>query len=330
MLLGKSVKTLGNIFFYFIVLVAIIGSIYLSFNMIGVAIIHQNKEFKVPNLFGKTLEEAVTIVSDFGCGIAKFDDVFDVSKPVGTVTAQNPFPNTVVREGKIIYLTLSKGGQIVRVPDLIGDTQEVVELKLDNATLSLGEITREYSIAYKEDTVIKQIPDATELMVKNSMVHVVFSKGYPKDGKNRVPEFRFSASQYDVEQWMNTWSIDTENVIFTEKINHDYPAGTVLEQSLQPDTIFDAKDSTIEVSVAVDFTFFIYFPSSYYYDTEEQIKDYKVIISRWKGHQEILFEGKMKEEYVVDLPPWSADRVKIFVYSNEEIVEEKTFYYFRP
>jgi eukaryotic-like serine/threonine-protein kinase len=100
--------------------------------------------------------------------------VHDMEVPKGSVVSQSP-TNGELEEGSTIELTLSRGKPKVRLPLLLGLTQQEAEKELEANDLVVGEVTKEYSLE-QPGTVVRHNPDRSRLVV-GTTVDLVVSKG---------------------------------------------------------------------------------------------------------------------------------------------------------
>ncbi len=95
----------------------------------------------VPILIGRTLEEARTQLEPLGFVVGTITEVFSEAGAAGEILATDPEAETRAESGTAVNLTISKGPDLVLVPDLIGKTfAEAKELLTKNG-LQLGSTT---------------------------------------------------------------------------------------------------------------------------------------------------------------------------------------------
>jgi len=70
--------------------------------------------------------------------------------PDGYVISQQPEAGMPVKEGRVINLMVSKGGEVVAVPQLSGFTRANAEVQITNALLTLGKVEEQYSPEIKK------------------------------------------------------------------------------------------------------------------------------------------------------------------------------------
>lgn len=206
--------------------------------------IHSQKDVLVPDLVGQPTTEALSILSKQNLGLKQEDTEFNDTLPAGTVLRQQPAAGMSVREGKIVRVTISQGGETVFVPDLIGQSLRSAEISLRSNFLSLGEIQYRPSMKYEKDFVVSQDPPAKKIVTKNSFVHINVSNGPPEDGSLLMPEF-VGKNWSEVISWSKE---DNINLEVTEEIS-TFPPETVLQQGLPSDSPFQ-PGSTVKFVVA--------------------------------------------------------------------------------
>jgi len=122
---------------------------------------------EVPNVVGKTFEEAKTIIEQAGFKVTRIDDVSDAA--IGTVTAQSPEGGLLHPKGRTVRLTVS--GSEVTIPNLVGLTYDQAAEKL--AKLGLVAAPVDQSTADQAPgTVLATAPAAGEKVAKGSTVQV--------------------------------------------------------------------------------------------------------------------------------------------------------------
>ncbi len=136
----------------------------------------KGQEKEVPDVMGKSLEEATQSIENLGLKYEKSSEQYSSQYEEGYVISQNPSPHEIVKEGYTVKLDVSKGPQLVEVPNLTNEKFEDVELLLENKSLKVGDVDYENSTLPK-GIVIRQSPKAREKVEKDSTVNVVVSEG---------------------------------------------------------------------------------------------------------------------------------------------------------
>lgn len=90
----------------------------------------------VPSLTGKPFAEAETTLQQAGFTVDRAGDVFDQQVPKGAVVSQEPASGTAFR-GDTVTLTVSKGPEMVTVPDVDGKSETAARQALEAAGLKV-------------------------------------------------------------------------------------------------------------------------------------------------------------------------------------------------
>ncbi len=80
---------------------------------------NHGQKLELPKFIGQNIEEAKAQSEDLSFEIIVNDSIFIVGKPGGIITDQNPKPLSLVKEGRKVYVTITKfGTETVKVADL--------------------------------------------------------------------------------------------------------------------------------------------------------------------------------------------------------------------
>ncbi|MGB2803890.1 MAG: PASTA domain-containing protein [Candidatus Zixiibacteriota bacterium] len=193
-------------------------------------VVHWGEAITVPDLIGLSLEEAETISERKGLSLQVLAEVHDPTQPPGTILSQIPLPNTRVREGRFVKITLSKGGKTVLVPKLEGVSIRQAELLLMHEGLEMGDVSWVPSDFFPEDVVIASIPSHETPVPAGMPVNLTVSLGMMPDTVV-VPDL--VGTNIDQGKKMLR-EIGLELGRIKLKVNDDFLPGTILRQSLEP------------------------------------------------------------------------------------------------
>jgi serine/threonine-protein kinase len=214
----------------FIVLVVIGFSFYFAFNMIMISLVHSKKEIFTPNIVGKSLYNAIEELSKYGFSLKMDGEEANQIVPAGTILRQKPLAGMHVREGKVIKVTISRGGEIIYVPNLVGQSIRSADISLRTATLVMGEVTKRYSVVANKDTIVAQDIAAGTKVDKDSVVNLTVSDGQPPEGTILMPDFINKNIQEAIE-----WSLQTDIILnITKEESSEFNSGVIIRQ--YPDT----------------------------------------------------------------------------------------------
>ncbi|GIO30653.1 MULTISPECIES: Stk1 family PASTA domain-containing Ser/Thr kinase [Paenibacillus] len=155
-----------------------------SLVQISVGIAKPKKQ--MPDVKGSSYEDAVKFLTKQGFKEDNIESKPENSdKPVNEVISQEPGANAEVDpDTDHVTLTISKGPQQVRMPKLIGETQDKAAKMLAAAGLKLDpNITQEASYTVPKGTVIAQWPHDPDTMVNpnDGLISITVSSGYPAE-----------------------------------------------------------------------------------------------------------------------------------------------------
>ena len=131
----------------------------------------------VPNVVGLSGTNAFTAVSGAGLTVGTVTEVPSATVPAGSVISQSPLAGDSVPPGTAVDLVMSKGVQIVTVPDVVGMSGTDAFTALSNAGLALGTVTEAYSSTVPAGRVISQSPLAGNSVSPSTAVNLVTSLG---------------------------------------------------------------------------------------------------------------------------------------------------------
>jgi serine/threonine-protein kinase len=180
---------LERFFKLFIILIIIGIAFYFAFNIIMSALVHSKKEIMLPNVVGKSIYDATEELSNVGFGLKKDDEEFNENVPAGIILRQNPSAGMNAREGKLVRVTISQGGEMIYVPNLVGQSIRSADISLKYSALVMGEVLKKYSLKAGKGMVLSQDIAAGSSVDKDSVVNIVVSDGPPPEEIVLMPDF---------------------------------------------------------------------------------------------------------------------------------------------
>lgn len=140
-------------------------------------IIHSGKEITVPSLIGKDIKNGSALLAELGLQIQEVKEVYSGQAPAGIILNQNPLPNTVVREGRRLYITVSKGLEGDAMPNLVGKSLREAKILLMQQGLEVGLIHYEFSELVAQDRIMAQSVQYGAKISSGEQVSLTISKG---------------------------------------------------------------------------------------------------------------------------------------------------------
>ncbi|MEV7679190.1 Stk1 family PASTA domain-containing Ser/Thr kinase [Streptomyces sp. NPDC088341] len=146
----------------------------------GVWYINSGQFTRVPSLLGQSEQEARKRLSDAGLD-AKVTEDFSETVERGTVIRSDPGPRARIRGDGPVTLVVSRGPEIVQVPEVAGVPLAEARRALKRAGLAAGIVTREFDEDTAQGSVVSSSPAAGTEVRPDSGVALVVSKGVPID-----------------------------------------------------------------------------------------------------------------------------------------------------
>ncbi len=126
----------------------------------------------VPNLVGRTEEDAADLGARRGFVINVGARINDEGSLRGDVIAQNPEGGVPAHGGEIITITVSEGPSVISVPDLYGHTLDDAVSRLESEGLLIGAVQYELVEGEPEGVVIRQDPIAGEELLADEPINI--------------------------------------------------------------------------------------------------------------------------------------------------------------
>ncbi|GGS21157.1 Stk1 family PASTA domain-containing Ser/Thr kinase [Streptomyces parvus] len=208
----------------------------------GVWYINSGQFTQVPSLLGQTQQTAEKRLADAGLGLKGVDRVFSDTVERGEVVSSKPDSGDRIRGNGSVTLVVSRGPEIVRVPDVVGASLADARRSLKKVGLVPGMVTREFSEDVERGEVIRTDPRAGTDRNPDTAVALVVSKGAPID----VPDVTgLSADEATAE--LEAEGLKAE--VLPGRVHSPEAAGDVAEQSPGEGTEA-AEGDTIQLTVS--------------------------------------------------------------------------------
>ncbi|WP_329277873.1 Stk1 family PASTA domain-containing Ser/Thr kinase [Streptomyces sp. NBC_00691] len=191
----------------------------------GVWYINSGQFTRVPAVLGQTETEATRRITDAGLEVGTTKRAFSDVYERGSVMAVDPAPGERLRGNGTVTLTLSRGPEIVKVPNLKNKPLAEAKRVLADEGLVAGVITRKFSDTVAQGAVIGSDPEPGTERAPDSAVALVVSKGAPIDVPDVTGETVADATALLQGEGLKV-------VLAPERINSPEAAGSVAAQSL--------------------------------------------------------------------------------------------------
>lgn len=202
------------------------------------------KEVSVPDLTGKTLEQATEELEAMGLVIKEGPQVDSPDQEKGKITSQSPVEGSLVTEGTAVTVNISRGKKDGVVPNIVNKDLAAAESYLAEFGFKLGNQTQVESHLPK-GTVISQSPKAGDKAKTGASINVEVSDGKGKE-MTIVPNlYGLTKEQADAALAAEGLTVDVDNIKYEE--NEFAPANTVLYQTI-------SNDTEVEVGTKIGYT----------------------------------------------------------------------------
>ena len=198
-------------------------------------------EITVPDVTGKPMALARQILEDQKLRV-NVAEVYDATVPAGTVVSQTPEAGTKVKEERMVTINVSRGGEELDMPDLLGLDRADAEIKLKKMGLKLGSVYEKFSDE-EEGTVIGQEPRSGTRISKGQTIDITISKG-KKVKKVTVPNVK-GGTLSAAEGTLKGKGLS----VVVEKRESSQAPGTVISQSPAADSEVESG-STVTLVIA--------------------------------------------------------------------------------
>lgn len=299
---------------------AILIFLFILFNWTVSILIHSRKEVIVPKIEGKTVVEAMGLLSKLNLGMKKIGEVHSKTLPEGTIVKQFPQSGMRVREGRIINVMISLGGEMLFTPNLIGLTETSAKIKIRKSKFEIGNISKTFSLQAPENIVISQEPPPDVIAVANTPINLLISKGPPPEGTILIPNFEGKSIE-EVKEWAKKYGL-TYSITYAKIAG--YPPNTVIEQEPSADTVV-TENTVLKLNVSSPMVkksdFFTYF--TYNLPLGKNGMDVKILLIDESGETVLLNEKKPAgaELKIPIREPKGKARIRLFI--DGVLIEEK-------
>jgi beta-lactam-binding protein with PASTA domain len=119
----------------------------------------KTREVEVPQLAGKTVNEARTLLGESGLNLRVEEGRrVDAKVPPGQVLTQEPQAGLRMRRERSVKVWISSGPRPTIVPALIGESERTAQLRLQQEGLELAVVSEIRAADYPIGTVVAQTP----------------------------------------------------------------------------------------------------------------------------------------------------------------------------
>jgi serine/threonine-protein kinase len=145
------------------------------------------KEVRVPEYRYRSQFEAERALASRGLKLRITREVFDPKKETGTVLYGQPQPGKTVRQGREIYVTVSRGPEPIRMYDFSELTLQQARQIVMRDGLRLGQVAEQYHDTIPAGYICGQYPEPGDSFRRSDPINLIVSKGPQVSGDINVP-----------------------------------------------------------------------------------------------------------------------------------------------
>ena len=142
---------------------------------IGVVVSRGERGLAIPNLCSVPLEEACKTLEEMGLKVGNITEQFSDSFVKGSIVSTFPSTDSIVKEGAIIELVVSKGKEEVLVPNVLGLRLGAAKEILERAGLKVGAIDYICDEDKLFDIILRQEPRPGVKVLKSTAVNLTIN-----------------------------------------------------------------------------------------------------------------------------------------------------------
>jgi serine/threonine-protein kinase len=158
--LSDRVWTVGKV----LVLLGALAATFLLSATLGMRAALAQREVQVPQLVGRTVEDASAQVSSLGLALQVDESPrIDPIVPRGRIMQQEPQAGIGSRTRRSVRVWMSAGQTTTTVPVLVGQTERTARIRLQQDALTLATVAEFRSPDYSADAVVAQDPPPATL-----------------------------------------------------------------------------------------------------------------------------------------------------------------------
>jgi len=180
----------------------------------------------MPDLKGLQLEQAKKTALKLGLELKVENEIDSNLFEKGTIISQDTPPKTKIKKGRMIYVVVSRGSQIIQMPNITGLSIQKAIIELKNVNLDVGLESSVSSFVFKENTIISQSPPPGKNIPTGSRVNILKSTG-PRKFNFMMPDFT-NQNIKDAFNILKKYNLHISNLNTEDTDNLE--SGTIIKQ----------------------------------------------------------------------------------------------------
>lgn len=132
---------------------------YVLFALAGMRIALKTREVVVPDLQGKSVNQASALLADVGLNLKVEEGRrIDPKVPAGQILAQEPRAGLESRSERSVKVWVSAGPRATTIPPLVGESERAADIRMKQDGLELASLSEIRSGEFPNGTVVGQMP----------------------------------------------------------------------------------------------------------------------------------------------------------------------------
>ena len=144
-------------------------------NVIKIVVSKGQKIVTVPKVVGEEKTKAIETLAALELEV-EVKEEYDSKVQEGIVISQDIEEKTELKAGEKVIITVSKGIEMVEVPNLIGKSEEDAKKEIEEAGLKLNTVVTTEDTTKEDEKIIKQSLDAGSKVEKDSSITITVNK----------------------------------------------------------------------------------------------------------------------------------------------------------
>lgn len=205
----------------------------------------------IPNLIGKSEEDAKKMIEDYGFELGTVKEK-ESHEEKGTVIEQDPSAGSEGKQGDTINITISDGSgkEMGEVPYVLGMSEDEARAAIEEAGFKVGDVSEGVSSAYDNGQVMWQEYDAGTSVEKGTAIDIRISGGQTSTKTIDVP---LSKAKNDTTTLTIVVTDESGNVIWRDKVSNvdssdkysNYPVNVIGKGRCTVKVYFDSDPEPI-------------------------------------------------------------------------------------
>ncbi len=242
----QFIKVLSaNLLAVFVVVVLMLTGVSLVLNRTT----RHGEALTVPDITGLSIDDAISILDAKHLKFMITDSLFFEDKPKNSVLDQNPSPQSKVKEGRVIYLTLnSTNAPLVNMPNLIDVSLRQAQVMLQSIGLKPGRLIYKPDIA--QNVVLQQLYNNTDIsagdkIAKGSIVDLVLGDGLGQ-GDVSLPDLT-GLTLDEARNLLSSSSLNTGSVVYQGVIKDSLSTKVFRQSPAYSDGVMVGSGQAVDV-----------------------------------------------------------------------------------